>query len=85
MCVQNVFITIANQIRIRILDKVLLLKNIFEKMRNSDTLRQERLLDVNITCFSFFLGKTLIMTTSVQIKSFINDFRLFLIYNRTLF
>ena len=56
MCVQNVFITIA-KIRIRIMNKVLLLKNTIEKMRNSDMVSQERLLDVNMTCFFVFLIK----------------------------
>ena len=54
MCVQNVFITIANQIIIRIMNKVLLLKNTFEKMRNSDIVRQEHLLDVNMTLLLLF-------------------------------
>ena len=58
VCVQNLFITIANQIRIRIMNKVLLLKNTFKKMRNSDMVSQERLLDVNMTFFCF-LDKTL--------------------------
>ena len=55
VCFQNVFITIANEIRIRIMNKVLLLKNTFEKMRNSDMVGQERLLDVNITFLFFFV------------------------------
>ena len=53
MCVQNVFITIANKIRIRIMNNVLLLKNTFEKMRNSDMVSRKRLLDVNMTFFLF--------------------------------
>ena len=36
------------------MNKVLLLKNIFEKMQNSDMVSQERLLDVNKTGFFFF-------------------------------
>ena len=31
------------------MNKVLLIKNTFEKMRNSDRVRQERHLDVNMT------------------------------------
>ena len=61
------------------MNKVLLLKNTFEKMRNSDMVSQERLLDVNMTFFCF-LDKTLLMAPSVQINSFLNDFRLFFIY-----
>ena len=57
VCVQNVYITIANYTRIRIMNKVLLLKNTFEKMRNSDMVGQERVLDVNMTCFFVFLIK----------------------------
>ena len=53
----------------------------FEKMRNSDMVSQERLLDVNMTGFCFcFLDKTLLMVPSVQINSFLNDFRLCFIY-----
>ena len=68
--------------RIRIMNMVLLLKNTLEKMRKSDMVSQECLLDVNMTLFFFvfffcFLGKTLIMTPSAQIKSFLNDFRRF--------
>ena len=37
------------------MNKVLLLKNTFEKMRNSDMASQERLLDVNMTLFFFLL------------------------------
>ena len=59
------------------MNKVLLLKNTFEKMRNPDMVSQERLLDVNMTLFFFcFLDKTLLMAPSVQINSFLNDFRL---------
>ena len=61
------------------MNEVLLLKNTLEKMRNSDMVSQERLLDVNMTCF-FFLDKTLLMAPSVQINSFLNDFRLCFIY-----
>ena len=61
------------------MNKVLLLKNTFEKMRNSDMVSQERLLDVNVTFFCF-LEKTLLMAPSVQINSFLNDFRLCFIY-----
>ena len=61
------------------MNKVLLLKNTFEKMRNSDKVSQERLLDVDMT-FVFFLDKTLLMAPSVQINSFLNDFRLCFIY-----
>ena len=39
------------------MNKVLLLKNTFEKMRNSDMVSQERLLDVNMTFFFVFLIK----------------------------
>ena len=61
------------------MNKVLLLKNTFEKMRNSVMVSQERLWDVNVTLF-FFLDKTLLMAPSVQINSFLNDFRLCFIY-----
>ena len=37
------------------MNKVLLLKNTFEKMRNSDMVSQERLLDVNMTFFVFLI------------------------------
>ena len=40
---------------------------------------QERLLDVNMTFFCF-LDKTLLIAPSVQINSFLNDFRLCVIY-----
>ena len=84
MCVQNVFITIANQIRIRIMNKVLLLKNTFEKNAKLgyDSPRTSFGRQYDVFCF---LGKTLMMTPFVQIKSLLNDFRLFLLYNRTLF
>ena len=36
------------------MNKVLLLKNTFEKMQNSDMVSQERLLDVNMTFFFVF-------------------------------
>ena len=63
------------------MNKVLLLTNTFEKMRNSDMVSQERLLDVNMTLLFFcFLDKTLLMVPSVQINSFLNDFRLCFIY-----
>ena len=61
------------------MNKVLLLKNTIEKMQNSDMVSQERLLDVIMTLFSF-LDKTLLMAPSVQINSFLNDFRLCFIY-----
>ena len=61
------------------MNKVLLLKNTIEKMRNSDMVSQERLLDVIMTLFCF-LDKTLLMAHSVQINSFLNDFRLCFIY-----
>ena len=64
------------------MNKVLLLKKTFKKkMRNSDMVSQERLLDVNMTCFFFrFLHNTLLMAPSVQINLFLNDFRLCFIY-----
>ena len=63
------------------MNKVLLHKNTFEKMRNSDMVSQERLLDVNMTLVFFcFLDKTLLMAPSAQINSFLNDFRLCFIY-----
>ena len=50
------------------MNKVLLLKNTFEKLRNSVMVSQERLWDVNMT-FSFgFLDKTLLMAHSMQIN-----------------
>ena len=62
------------------MNKVLLLRNTFEKLRNSGMISQERLSDVNMTGFFFcFLDKTLLMAHSVQINSFLNDFRLCLI------
>ena len=62
------------------MNKVLLLKNTFEKLRNSVMVSQERLWNVNMTFFFFFcfLDKTLLMAHSVQINSFLNDFRLVL-------
>ena len=62
------------------MNEVLLPKNTLEKMRNSDMVSQERLLDVNMTFFFCFLDKTLLMAPSVQINSFLNDFRLCFIY-----
>ena len=41
---------------------------------------QERLFDINMTLFFSFLDKTLLMAPSVQINSFLNDFRLCFIY-----
>ena len=64
------------------MNKILLLKTHL-KMRHSDIVGQERPLDVNLT-FLCFLGKTLLMTTSVQINLFLHDFRLSL-YTRTSF
>ena len=49
VCVQNVFFTIMN--------KVLLLKDTFEKLRNSVMVSQERLWDVNMTFVFVFLIK----------------------------
>ena len=66
------------------MNMVLLLKNTFEKMRNSDMVSQERLLDVNMTVLFCFLDKTLLMAPSVQIDSFLNDFRLCFIYQNIL-
>ena len=63
------------------MNKVLLLKNTFEKMRNSDMVSQERLLDVFMTFFFCFLDKTLLMAPSLQINSFLNEFRLCFIYS----
>ena len=44
-------------------------------MRNSDMVRQERLLNINMTFYFVFLGKTLVMTPTVQVISLLKDFR----------